>query len=216
LYDNRHVRAGEAGIEKGAVREVCVLSCQQMGHRLLPAIVDVEASGFGAGSYPIEVGFVLPDGSPHCKLIKPAPQWTHWDASAERLHNIPRRIIEHRGEDIRKVCIWLNEHLRGQTVYSDAWGNDMSWLALLFDEAEMPQLFVIDALTKLLSNEQMNAWAMTRQEVFDRIKLQRHRASTDARVIQMTYFYSLKKVNQEMPPSAADFSFAPRFSSAAK
>ena len=29
----------------------------------LPAVLDVEASGFGAGSYPIEVGIAMPDGT---------------------------------------------------------------------------------------------------------------------------------------------------------
>ena len=28
----------------------------------LPPIIDVEASGFGRGSFPIEVGFVMADG----------------------------------------------------------------------------------------------------------------------------------------------------------
>ena len=32
---------------------------------MTPIVIDVEASGFGKGSYPIEVGVVLPDGSRH-------------------------------------------------------------------------------------------------------------------------------------------------------
>lgn len=169
-----------------------MFSCQQMGHTLLPTIIDVEASGFGAGSYPIEVGFVLPDGTAHCRLIKPFSNWTRWDDSAEALHNISREVLQSRGHLPEDVCLWLNEHLRGQTVYSDAWGNDMSWLGRLFDESEIPQLFHMDGITKLLSEAQMKAWAPARQHVIDRLNTQRHRASTDARVIQMTYHYAMR------------------------
>ena len=53
-----------------------------------PSIMDIEASGFGRSSYPIEVGYVLGDGSSFCTLIRPLPSWTHWDASAESVHHI--------------------------------------------------------------------------------------------------------------------------------
>ena len=49
-----------------------------MRHRE-PYIIDVEASGFGNGSYPIEVGVVLNNGEKFCTLIVPAANWTHWD-----------------------------------------------------------------------------------------------------------------------------------------
>ncbi len=39
----------------------------------LPTVIDVEASGFGAGSYPIEVGVAFPDGRSWCCLIRPEP-----------------------------------------------------------------------------------------------------------------------------------------------
>lgn len=42
-----------------------------------PAVLDVEASGFGRYSYPIEVGYALPDGRVFCTLIRPEPHWTH-------------------------------------------------------------------------------------------------------------------------------------------
>jgi len=47
-----------------------------------PAVLDIEASGFGRDSYPVEIGYVLPDGQTWCTLIRPAPAWTHWDATA--------------------------------------------------------------------------------------------------------------------------------------
>ncbi|MFO1249856.1 MAG: hypothetical protein U1E77_01625 [Inhella sp.] len=39
----------------------------------LPAFIDIEASGFGRGSYPIEVGFVDRDGQLFCTLVQPRP-----------------------------------------------------------------------------------------------------------------------------------------------
>tara|TARA_B100000809_G_scaffold12879_1_gene11818 strand:- start:1149 stop:1406 length:258 start_codon:yes stop_codon:yes gene_type:complete len=37
-----------------------------------PFIIDVEASGFGAESYPIEIGIALAEGSKYCALIIPS------------------------------------------------------------------------------------------------------------------------------------------------
>ncbi|MDB5851379.1 MAG: hypothetical protein JWP29_5131, partial [Rhodoferax sp.] len=58
-----------------------------------PTVLDVEASGFGRHSYPIEVGYVLPDGKTYCTLIRPEPTWTHWDPEAEHLHHISRETV---------------------------------------------------------------------------------------------------------------------------
>ena len=41
-----------------------------------PLIIDVEASGFGATSYPIEVGVALDGRDNFCSLILPASDWT--------------------------------------------------------------------------------------------------------------------------------------------
>ena len=46
---------------------------------LAPTILDLEASGFGRGSYPIEIGFVEAGGLPFCSLIQSAPDWEYWD-----------------------------------------------------------------------------------------------------------------------------------------
>ena len=43
----------------------------------MPSIIDVEASGFGAASYPIEIGVVRYDGAKWCKLLRPLDDWTH-------------------------------------------------------------------------------------------------------------------------------------------
>ena len=165
--------------------------CAEISEQDAPIIIDVEASGFGRGSYPIEVGFVMPDGGTQCTLIKPESCWTHWDSSSETLHGISREILAKHGKPIQEVAQWLNSHLRGLTVYSDAWGNDLSWLGALFEYAEVPQLFHLDALNKLLSEDQMNAWSDIRKQVMSELGIKRHRASNDAKVIQSTYLATL-------------------------
>ena len=57
---------------------------------MVPAFIDVEASGFGRHSYPIEVGVVLPDRESHCFIISPPTHWSYWDPEAE--------AVSHPGE----------------------------------------------------------------------------------------------------------------------
>jgi hypothetical protein len=158
---------------------------------MTPVILDIEASGLGRGSYPIEVGYVLPDGSCNCFLIKPLDDWRMWDDNAEQLHGISRTQLFIRGIDIVTVAETLNRELGGMTVYSDAWGHDQSWLALLFDCAERVQGFRLAALRQLLDETQLNVWNDTRQTIENELALGRHRASNDARILQQTYLRTL-------------------------
>ena len=43
--------------------------------------LDFEASSLSKDSYPIEVGWAGEDGSTEAHLIRPAPDWTDWDAA---------------------------------------------------------------------------------------------------------------------------------------
>ena len=160
-----------------------------------PIIIDVEASGFGVGSYPIEVGFVLPDGSPNCFLIAPLEEWVHWDQGAEKIHGIQRQTIVSHGRPIQEIAQLLNEQLADTIVYSDAWGNDSSWLGLLFHSAGVAQQFRLESIRALLNERQIERWHETRNEVQLELGLERHRASSDARVLQQTYLRTLECLN---------------------
>jgi hypothetical protein len=157
-----------------------------------PVILDVEASGLGRGSYPIEIGFALADQRSRCMLIKPHAEWTAWDRQAQRLHGIQRAQLQVFGLEIRAVAQTLNETLRGLTVYSDAWGNDQTWLALLFEYADMVPAFKLQTLRALLSDAQLAVWIQTKQRVLQELALGRHRASNDARILQQTYLRTLE------------------------
>lgn len=154
---------------------------------LLPAVLDIEASGFGAGSYPIEIGFVLPDGRSWCSLIKPEADWRHWDDRAAAVHHIQREQLVTHGRSPREVAVTLNEQLRGLTVYTDAWGYDYPWLCRLYDAAALSPAFKLEPLLKLLNESEADRWNEVKHRVADETGLLRHRASADARLLQQTW-----------------------------
>lgn len=153
---------------------------------LLPAVLDIEASGLGRQSYPIEVGCILPDGKTFCSLIRPEPEWLHWDPEAEKLHRISRELTVKAGRSACDVAHLLNGHLRGLTVYSDGWANDFTWIAALFEAVELSPYFKLENLRSLLSEDEAACWHDVKQQVANELGLQRHRASSDARVLQRT------------------------------
>lgn len=149
--------------------------------------IDVEASGFGPGSYPIEIGIAGPGAALHCFLIRPLPEWRHWDARAEALHGISRQVLQTHGRTPLEVADRLNALLRGQVVYSDAWGQDMAWLAGLMEACERPMRFRVESLLTLLSEHELARWDRLKATVSEQVRARRHRASTDARVLRLTY-----------------------------
>jgi hypothetical protein len=151
-----------------------------------PAILDIEASGFGLGSYPIEVGFVAPDGQTWCSLVKPEPDWQHWDPNAAAVHHITREQLLQHGRDVHAIVDVLNERLHGMTVYSDAWAHDYTWLNRIYEAADRSPTFKLDHLRALLTDAEAACWHDVKRRVALGLGLVRHRASADARVLQQT------------------------------
>lgn len=160
-----------------------------------PIILDLEASGFGKGSYPIEVGVAMDsaDGNLVARLIRPFDHWTHWQESAEAIHGVSREVLMKEGEDPRHVADELNRLLQGKTVYSDGWGVDRSWLALLFHDAGIYQGFKLDTVFSLLTEGQLEQWNDNKAKVLEITGMNLHRAGTDALIIQHTYLYTVDK-----------------------
>jgi hypothetical protein len=152
-----------------------------------PIVIDVEASGFGRGSYPIEVGVALASKQTHCILVRPAQDWQHWDDGAEALHGITRDALSQYGHEPERVAAQLNEWLTGETVYSDAWGNDSSWISLLFDAVGISQQFKLESLRTLLSEQQVENWHEAKDRIYQKYSFERHRASNDALILQETF-----------------------------
>lgn len=154
---------------------------------IAPPIIDLEASGFGRGSYPIEVGIALENRDILSFLIKPEDDWTHWSAEAEEIHGISREQLQKEGMSIEEIALKLNELLRGQILYSDAWSFDSSWIGRLFDSAGIVQRFRIETINKLLKPEHVEHWHPTKETVLKELGLKAHRAAIDVQVLQETY-----------------------------
>lgn len=161
-----------------------------------PNIIDVEASGFGDSSYPIEVGVINQFGEKFCRLIKPQNDWLHWDKSAENLHGISRELLFDKGLPIVQLCRELNQFLKHKVVYSDGWVVDQPWLIKLFSDAKVVMEFKISPLEMILNEAQMAVWHDTKDEVCKNMQIQRHRASADAALIQSTFVATQKMTSK--------------------
>jgi hypothetical protein len=168
-----------------------------------PAVLDIEASGFGRDSYPVEIGYVLPDGQAYCTLIRPAPGWTHWDPDAERLHRIALSAAVRHGRGVVEVATSLNERLHGRTLYCDGWAHDYVWLSVLFEAAGLQPSFRLDNLRALLTEQDAARWDETRRRIAAEMRLPRHRASTDAKILQQTLIRLRAPVSGAGPPTPA-------------
>lgn len=162
---------------------------------MLPIIIDIEASGLGSGSYPIEVGVVLRDGTPHNYLISPVRGWNYWEAESEDIHGITQQILQTHGRPADEVAWRLNSLLKGKTLYSDSWSYDMSWIGKLYDVTGREQEYKMASLHELLSEEQIEHWSETKDQVTEELALRRQRASGDAKIIQETF----RRVQESYP-----------------
>jgi DNA polymerase III epsilon subunit-like protein len=152
----------------------------------MPVILDIEASGFGLGSYPIEVGVVMADGRSWCSLVRPEPSWQHWDPNAATVHKITREQLLDHGRKACEIAQLLNERLRGLVVYSDAWAHDYTWLNKLYEAADMHPSYRLENLRALLSDDEASRWHDLKLSIAGKLPWARHRASNDARLLQMT------------------------------
>ena len=155
-----------------------------------PIIIDFEASGFGRGSYPIEVGLIDEEGRSWCSLIQPEENWRHWDPGVADLHGLSRDVLVRHGKSCAEVADHLNNALRSRIAYCDGWAHDFVWMARLFEAAERTPLFRLEDLRLILSPEQQAHWHEVKDEVSRDCDLSRHRASNDARLIQITWIKS--------------------------
>lgn len=159
----------------------------------LPIIIDIEASGFGLGSYPIEVGYVDRGGKSWCSLITPCDDWLHWSNVAEQLHHISRDTLLAHGRSVETITTHLNEVFLNQTVYSDGWLQDFTWLSCLFEMAKTAPHFKLEDLRAILTPYQQSIWHATKQSILNELQISRHRASADAQVLQMTWLKTAKR-----------------------
>lgn len=163
----------------------------------LPSIIDIEASGFGAHSYPIEIGVVRDDGARFCRLIKPIGEWSHWDEGAEKLHGISRQKLEQYGSPAIEVCLALNEFVGQRTLHSDGWVVDSPWINKLYASVGCHMQFRLSPLESLLSEQHLLRWDTVKEGVSLEFGGSRHRASVDAMIVQQTFVRVMNSVAQQ-------------------
>ena len=151
------------------------------------AVLDLEASALGTGSYPIEVGVALVRGPAKAiafgsSLIRPAEVWLRdgvWSATSAAVHGISLELAMNQGHEVECVCDWLNAVLRSRTIVAtDAPRYDQDWLDTLFKAAGREQQFTLynfEILTGDFSSDQHRqlAYLLSRAPV-------PHRAGPDA------------------------------------
>ena len=151
-----------------------------------------EASGLGARSWPVEVGWVDTSGESDAFLVRPHRAWTMdaWDPTAEKLHGLKVETLRKEGLPVEHICACLNQKLRGIDVYSDAPDWDGFWLFQLYSAAGAKPSFELSNFGKLVrplaagNEEQLFARA-------DEIAPRAHRAIPDARHLLTLYQLAL-------------------------
>lgn len=130
------------------------------------AVLDLEASALGEGSYPIEVGLAIVEGATQpirlwSTLVRPTRAWLSdgfWSPASARVHGLPLETIKQQGHAVEDVCDWLNDLLKSATIVAtDAPRYDQDWLDTLFRAAGREQLFTLyhfEVLTSGLSADQ--------------------------------------------------------------
>jgi hypothetical protein len=101
--------------------------------------LDFEASSLAKRSHPIEVGWVFEDGRAQEYLIRPAPNWTDWDAEAEAIHHITRAQLDEEGTPHDEVAACMVEALTGHDLLASAPSWDGKWLSTLLRGAGLPR-----------------------------------------------------------------------------
>ena len=156
------------------------------------AFVDFEASGLGARSWPIEIGWAFEDGAGESLLVSPAPNWSmdDWNPRAEKLHGISPKMLSDLGVSAEQACDRATSALSGFSVYSDAPDWDLFWMMRLFDAAgrKCPiRILDFSSLMPPLSPSQKSDLLSQA----DRQAPRRHRAAEDA--LHLVTLYRLSK-----------------------
>lgn len=116
-------------------------------------IIDIEASGLGFGTFPIEIAVINLTGDvSYSALIKPQSDWLdwNWDEMAEQVHNISWKMLQDDGLLAERVAKEVWDILAGCELYSDAPQQDLAWLEVLRDVTWPPLPGIrIEHLSKL-------------------------------------------------------------------
>jgi hypothetical protein len=161
------------------------------------AFIDLEASGLGPKSWPIEIGWGFVGWPVRSMLIKPSENWSleAWEKSAEDLHGISPDILIREGTPPLEAALVLNAAFNNADVYSDAPDYDGFWLYRLYEAAGVRANFKLLDLSSLLeplatsSPAELVAKAQAKEP-------HTHRAGQDVRHMQVLYQLACEEAAQ--------------------
>jgi len=151
-------------------------------------IIDIEASGLGFDSYPIEVA-ALVNGKRKSWIIKPEPDWLFWSSEAEDMHGISRLQLVNEGMRARQVVAELSEFIEHSDgiLYSDAAYWDTDWIETLYIAVNQLRLFHIESIYELLDDKQSLVFNKNKLKLSKSGKYRQHRAKEDVNMIFEAY-----------------------------
>ena len=123
--------------------------------------LDIEASGLGTRSYPIEIAWKQLDGMDEDDfLIDPRTgyNWNDWDDNAANVHGLTQAELYEEGISAKEAATRLNQRLKGKQVYSDAFEFDYFWISRLFDAAMVRPQFRLLGLEELLNEDDLELY----------------------------------------------------------
>ena len=162
--------------------------------------VDLEASGLGADSWPIEIGIAWIDKDDKVRsdsrLIRPEPFWAPegWSAESAAVHGILREELD-AAPTADEVARWFLRMTSGRHLLSDAPEFDAFWLGRVVD---------LDAEGVRLLDYDNAAWTTfidvpgALHKVFGHRARQKtlHRAEADARDLAAAWRAGLRHVHR--------------------
>lgn len=150
-------------------------------------VIDIEASGLGDDSYPIEIawGHRYDPTVYDSFLIRPPENWTHWDDYAEfNIHGLSRETLRREGISVADAVARLERHLGGKTVYSDYVPSDRPWVVKLYRQIGREPTFEFRSIQSLIRPDKIADYFLR----YDSTPT-RHRALADVRKIISTLNY---------------------------
>jgi DNA polymerase III alpha subunit (gram-positive type) len=159
-------------------------------------MLDVEASGLGHSSYPVEVAFASSTGAQANFLIKPTTDWLEkgeWDKSAEKLHGLSQQQLLQKGDNIVSVAQQLNKYLCSKLVLCNDLTFDGFWLTQLFQAANTSVTFHLIDLSDLFDFWGEEKAHLYKEEYGKTLNTNEHRALPDAKRFVKAYLAFVKK-----------------------
>jgi DNA polymerase III epsilon subunit-like protein len=148
--------------------------------------IDVEASGLGVGSWPIEIGLAWFDADETIKtwssLIRPSPDWhmDGWDHNAEDIHGLSIEDLQDAPHAFDVANEFLAFVSARKFVVSDSPAFDGSWINVLLEESISTHR--IDLVNFRNCTDKMSDQAAKHMRDFLDQSVILHRAGPDARI----------------------------------